>query len=191
MPIAILMVLAVAGLVLFIATRPAAFRVARSATMAAPPDVVFGLLADFHQWSRWSPWEKLDPQMNKTFEGAPSGAGASYLWKGNSKAGEGRMTIVESKPPERLAIRLEFLRPFAATNHTVFTVAPTAQGSVVDWEMTGDRTFMFKAFGLLVGMDKMVGRDFEEGLANLKKIAQEGRAGAPEQATEAARGTPS
>ena len=179
MTAAIVVVLVIAALLVFIATRPAGFRVERKATIAAPPDKVFGLLSDFHQWGSWSPWEKLDPAMHKTYDGAPSGVGASYLWKGNNKAGEGRMTIVECQPPQKLGIQLEFLRPFAATNQTQFTLATAAGGTAVDWVMTGNRNFMLKAFGLFMDMDKLVGKDFEAGLANLDQASQAAAKDAP------------
>lgn len=167
---------AVALLLVFIATRPDAFRVERSATIAAPPEAIFALLDDLHQWARWSPWEKLDPQMQKTFEGAPSGVGAGLHWSGNKKAGEGRMTITESKPAERLVTSLEFIRPFPATNVAEFALTPGPAGVAVRWSMTGRSTFMFKAFGVFVSLDKLVGKDFEEGLGNLKRICEENKA---------------
>ena len=166
---------AVAVLLIIVATRPDAFRVERRATIAAPPEKVFALIDDFHQWARWSPWEKLDPQMHKAFEGPPSGVGAGLRWSGNQKAGEGRMTITESKPVERLVTALEFIRPFAASNVAEFALSPAPSGVDVTWSMTGRNNFMLKAFGLFANMDKLIGKDFEEGLANLKRLAEEGR----------------
>ena len=163
---------AVLVLVALIATRPDQFRVARSTTIAATPEVVFALVNDFHQWARWSPWEKLDPQMQKTFAGATSGVGASLHWSGNKKAGEGRMTITESKPVERVVTALQFIRPFAANNVAEFALARAGGGAAVDWSMSGRNNFMLKAFGLFTDMDKMIGKDFEEGLANLKRVAE-------------------
>ena len=162
-------------LVGLVATRPDTFRIARSTTIAAPPEPVFALLNDFHQWARWSPWEKLDPQMQKTFAGPPSGVGASSHWSGNKKAGEGRMTITESKPAERLVTALEFVRPFAASNVAEFVLAEAGGGVAVTWTMSGRNNFMLKAFGLFANMDKMIGKDFEEGLANLKRVSEEKR----------------
>jgi hypothetical protein len=159
-------------LVLFIATRPAKFRIERSAQLSAPSGAVFALLNDFHLWSKWSPWEKLDPAMKKTFSGAESGTGAEYAWSGNNKAGEGRMIMLDSKPNEQLSIKLVFLKPFAATNLTTFKLEPAAAGTTVHWIMEGENDFAGKAFSLLMNMDKMLGASFDEGLANLNRAAQ-------------------
>src|SRR4051794_20702646 len=120
-------------LVILISTRPATFRIERSATIAAPAEVVFYFLNDFHNWSAWSPWEKLDSKMKKAYEGARAGVGAIYRWEGNDQVGEGRMTLTESKPHEQVAIKLEFLKPFAATNETTFTLKPATGGVNVTW----------------------------------------------------------
>jgi uncharacterized protein YndB with AHSA1/START domain len=165
-------VLALALLVIFIATRPAHFRIQRSALINAPSAVVFPLIDDFHNWPKWSPWEKLDPNMKKTFSGAPAGSGASYAWVGNDKAGEGRMTITDSKPSELVSMKLEFIKPFAATNQATFALTPSGTGTQIVWSMEGDNGFVSKAFCLVMDMDKLVGKDFEEGLANLNKLAQ-------------------
>ena len=172
MQIGIGLLVLVLALVWFIGTRPAKFRIERSAQINASNTVVFSLLDDFQQWAKWSPWEKLDPSMKKTFEGPASGAGAGYGWVGNSKAGEGRMTILDSKPNELLTIKIEFLKPFAATNQITFKIHSAPNGSEVHWIMEGERGFAAKAFGLLVNMEKLVGKDFDEGLANLNKAAQ-------------------
>ncbi len=165
-------VVVLALLCVVIALRPAHFRIERSALIAAPPATVFPLIDDFHNWPKWSPWEKLDPSMKKTYAGAPAGSGAEYAWVGNDKAGEGRMTITDSKPSELVSMRLEFIKPFAATNQAVFKLSPSGNGTQVQWAMEGENGFMSKAFGLFVDVDKMVGKDFEEGLANLNKLAQ-------------------
>jgi hypothetical protein len=159
-------------LLLFIATRPAKFRIERSAQMSVSSAAVFALLNDFHQWGKWSPWEKLDPTMKKTFSGSESGTGAEYAWSGNNKAGEGRMTMLDSKPNEQLSIRLVFLKPFPATNLTTFKIETASGGTTVHWIMEGKNGFAGKAFALLMNMDKMLGASFEEGLANLSKAAQ-------------------
>jgi hypothetical protein len=151
----------------YVATRPAELRVARSRTMKAPPDVVHAHLSDFHRWSEWSPWEKLDPTMKREVSGPPSGPGAQYFWSGNDQVGEGRMTITDSKPPESVTIRLEFVKPWAATNTTVFDLAPSGAGTNVTWSMTGHNNFMAKAVGVFMDMDALIGADFEKGLANL------------------------
>jgi uncharacterized protein YndB with AHSA1/START domain len=158
-------------LVLLINKRPAKFRIARSAEIDAPAPAVFALMDDFHAWAKWSPWEKLDPTMKKTFHGPASGVGAGYTWAGNRKAGQGRMTIVECKPSERLIIKLEFLKPFTATNQTTFNLSPTAKGTTVQWIMEGDSNFAHKALSLFMNMDDLVGKQFEEGLSNLSAAA--------------------
>jgi uncharacterized protein YndB with AHSA1/START domain len=168
-----------AVLVTFVATRPAEFRVMRSASMPAPPAAVYARLADFGSWSGWSPWEKLDPAMKRTASGTPGTVGHAYAWTGNEKAGEGRMTITGLVPEERLEIRLEFLKPWKATNTTIFTIRPEGSGSHVTWVMSGTNGFLMKAAGLVMDMDGMVGKDFEEGLRNLAAVAQQGGAASP------------
>jgi len=165
----VLAILVVLGLA---ATTPATFRVERSAAISAPPEVVFANLEDFHQWAAWSPWEKLDPAMQKTFGGAPKGVGATYAWRGNGDVGEGNMTVTESRPSEHVAIRLEFLKPFAATNTTTYSLKPTAGGSQITWAMEGPNSFMGKVMSVFVDMDTMVGKDFELGLSNLKRLSE-------------------
>lgn len=155
-----------------IATRPSSFTVQRTATLKAPPDVAFALVNDFHHWGEWSPWDKLDPNQKRTFEGAIAGAGSSYGWSGNDQVGEGRMTIEESKANELVRIKLEFLKPWAATNSTTFAFTPAAEGVSVTWKMEGHNDFMGKAMSLFMDMDGMVGKDFENGLANMGKAAE-------------------
>lgn len=168
--IGVLVVLVVFAVI--VALQPAHFRVERSAVVAAPPAAVFEQVNDFHNWPKWSPWEKLDPGMKKTFGGAPAGTGASYAWAGNDKAGEGKMTITGSKPTEQVDIRLEFIKPFAATNQATFELTPSGAGTNVRWSMEGNNGFISKAFCLFVDMDKMIGKDFEQGLANLNVAAK-------------------
>lgn len=163
---------AILVLVIVVASRPSAFRIVRTADMAAPPATVFAQVNDFHSWEAWSPWEKLDPTMKKVHEGAPSGKGAIYSWEGNGKVGQGRMTLMESKPPERIRIRLEFLKPFKATNTAEFTFDAEGGGTRVTWAMTGEMNFMSKLFDLIMNMDKMVGRDFEKGLTAMKAVVE-------------------
>jgi hypothetical protein len=165
--IAIVLVLILAGFAVFVATRPADFRIVRSRTVAAPPDVVHAYVNDFHKWPEWSPWEKLDPAMKRDYSGAPAGTGAAYHWSGNNDVGEGHMTITDSRPAQSVTIRLEFLKPFAATNTTQFDFAPSGSGTQVTWAMNGHNNFMAKAFSAFMDMDKMVGSDFEKGLAGL------------------------
>jgi hypothetical protein len=155
-----------------VAMQPAHFRVERSATMNAPPPVVFNQVNDFHKWDTWSPWAKLDPNMKTNFEGAPAGNGAVYSWTGNSDVGEGRMTITDSKPAELIKIKLDFIKPFAASSDTVFSFKPQGNQTAVTWTMDGDNNFIGKAFCLFMNMDKMVGGDFEKGLAQMKTTAE-------------------
>lgn len=159
-------------LVVVVSMQPAAFRIERSMTKAAPPAAAFALVNDFHEWRSWSPWENVDPNLQRTYEGPTAGTGASYSWKGNGKAGQGRMTITESRPSELIQLRLEFLKPFKATNDVEFAFQPEGAGTRVVWSMTGTKGFVFKAFGLLMSMDKMVGGDFEKGLAAMKAAAE-------------------
>lgn len=162
---------AVGGVLAYAATRPDTFAVERSAVVPASTESVFALLNDFHQWPRWSPWEKLDPAMNRTHSGAERGKGAVYAWNGNKKVGSGRMEILESHPPSRVKIQLDFLAPFEAHNVTTFTLEPVAGGTRVNWRMEGPHPFMMKVMCVFVSMDKMVGKDFEAGLANLQREA--------------------
>ncbi len=169
--LAILSALVLALLVL-IALQPGPFLVTRSATIAAPPATVFGHVNDFHKWADWSPWAKLDPTMKLIFEGPGAGKGAVYRWAGNSEVGEGQMTILDSKPGERVEILLEFIKPFAAVNNTEFVFKADAGQTVVTWNMSGTNNFMAKAFSLFVSMDKLVGGDFKKGLAQLKSVSE-------------------
>jgi dipeptidyl aminopeptidase/acylaminoacyl peptidase len=163
---------AIVALAGFISTRPAAFSVERSVTIQAPADIAFAQVNDFHRWGAWSPWDKMDPHMTRAYTGADAGLDAVYEWSGNDKVGQGRMTIQESKPSELVRIRLEFLKPFETTNTTTFAFAPAGNGVTVTWRMEGKNGFMGKAFSLVMDMDKMVGKDFESGLASMKKVAE-------------------
>lgn len=162
----------VLGLVVIVALQPAEFRVNRSTVIAAPAAAIFGHVNDFHKWDAWSPWAKLDPNMKKTHEGAPAGVGAIYSWAGNDDVGEGRMTLTESRPNELVRIKLEFKKPFEATNTTEFGFKVEGEKTLVTWSMFGTNNFMAKAFGLIMNMDKIVGADFEKGLAQLKTVAE-------------------
>ena len=170
----ILLVLAVVivALCVFVATRPSAFHIERSAGIAAPPAVVFAQVNDFHRWDAWSPWAKMDPAMKVSYAGAPAGEGAAYSWIGNSQVGEGTMTITESKPADRITIRLEFLKPMAATNTATFTFKGDGPGTDVTWAMDGNNGFMGKAFSVFMNMDRMLGAYFEQGLAQMKVAAE-------------------
>ena len=162
---------ALLGFVILVATRPPTFHLERSTVIAAAPEVVFAQVNDFRKWAAWSPWEQLDPQMQKTYEGT-TGSGSSYAWKGNDKAGEGRMTIEQSDKNARIITNLQFIKPFPATNTATFTFTPEGQGTRVTWAMDGTNNFVSKAFQLFMNMDKMVGGDFEKGLAAMKAIAE-------------------
>lgn len=146
-------------------------KVTRSATINAPPEVVFDQVNDFNNWS-WNPWPKLDPNIKITIDGAPSGVGAKYAWVGNNDVGEGRMTIAKSEPAKRVLIDMEFLKPMAGRNEAEFTFTPDGDKTVVSWTMTGKKNFLSKAFCMFMNMDKMIGDKFEEGLAGMKKNAE-------------------
>ncbi len=182
-------VLLVVLLVGFIATRPNTYRVERSATIAAPAEVVQSQIEDFHAWKSWSPWEKLDPAMKTDFSGPDRGVGASYHWVGNDKVGEGRMTVTESVPGQKVGIRLEFVKPFASVNATTFTFAPDGAGTKTSWIMEGNHNFISKAMCLVKNMDSMIGPDFEKGLADLKTVSEQMPAPATEAAPAAADST--
>jgi len=149
------------------------YTVERSVTIDAPPARIYDEIADFHKWTSWSPWEDLDPALQRTYSGAESGVGAVYAWSGNRKAGRGRMEIADVTEPGRVQIDLVFEKPFKARNDTVFTIVPAGSGSRVTWLLTGQNTFMTKVMGIFTSMDKMVGPDFEKGLARLKTTAEQ------------------
>lgn len=157
---------------ILVAIQPADFRIERSASIAAPPGVVFGQVNDFHNWEAWSPWAKLDPAAKNTFSGPSSGTGAMFAWAGNNEIGEGRMTLIESVANELIRIKLEFIKPFASTCDTQFAFKPDGESTRVTWTMAGQNNFMSKAFCLFVDMDKMIGADFERGLVLLNTAAQ-------------------
>jgi hypothetical protein len=165
----------VAALIVVIATRPAEFRVSRSTKIAAPAAAIFPLVNDFHEWPKWSPFVKYDPQAKLTYEGPATGVGSVYSWDGNKQAGAGVATIMESRPGELVKIKLEFLRPFKATNTAEFTFEPAGEQTAVSWSMYGKNNFMAKAFNLIVNCDKMIGGEFAEGLGNLKALAEGAR----------------
>jgi hypothetical protein len=163
----------IAVLIVVIAMQPADFRVSRSATMAAPPAAVFEQVNDFHNWEAWSPWAKRDPNAKNRFEGPSVGEGAKFYWSGNNEVGEGSMTLTESRPTDFVRIQLDFVRPFSATNDVEFTFKPEGgDQTVVTWSMAGKNNFIGKAIGLFMDCEKMVGDDFEKGLANMKSIVE-------------------
>jgi carbon monoxide dehydrogenase subunit G len=170
----ILLVIAVVivGLLAYAATRPDSMRVERHTTIQAPPDRIFTLINDFHNWTAWSPWEKMDPDMKRTYPGMQSGKGAAYEWAGNSDVGSGRMEITDVAPPSRITIDVEFNEPFDAHNVAEFRLVPHGNTTEVTWAMSGQSAYMAKLMGIFVDMDSMIGRDFETGLANLKAVAE-------------------
>ena len=170
--ILLVLLLAIVGVLIYAATKPDSFQVQRKATIAAPPEKVFALIDDFHRWSEWSPWEKLDPAMKRTFSGATSGPGAAYAWEGNSDVGKGRMEIVESSAPGKLSIKLDFVEPFASSNVAEFVLTPKDGGTEVTWTMRGPSPYISKLMDTFMSMDTMIGRDFETGLANMKAAAE-------------------
>ncbi len=155
-----------------VAIQPSDFRITRTINIAAPADVVFEQVNDLHKMDAWSPWLEPDPSVKKTYEGPSSGEGAVFAWAGNNQVGEGRMTITESHPYDLVRIRLDFIKPFATTNTAEFTFEPEGDHTIVTWSMFGKQPFMGKAISLFMDMDKMIGDNFEKGLANMKNIAE-------------------
>jgi uncharacterized protein YndB with AHSA1/START domain len=168
----VIVALLVIGVLLTAATRPDTFRVERTAVVQAPPEKVFPLINDFDRWAGWSPWEKKDPAMKRTYGPAKSGKGARYAWEGNSDVGQGSMEIVESVAPSRVALKLDFVKPFEAHNDVQFALKPDAGGTRVSWSMEGHVPYFAKIIHLFMDMDAMVGKDFEAGLANLRAAAE-------------------
>lgn len=170
--IALVLVGLVALILVFAATRPGEFRVERRIDIQAPPDRIYPLIADFHRWTDWSPWEHLDPAMKRTHSGAPADKGAIYEWQGNDKVGQGRMEITGSTPPSQVLIKLDFIEPMEGHNVTEFTITPGSQGSTVAWVMSGPSPYLTKLMTVFVSMDSLIGKDFEAGLAKLKTAAE-------------------
>jgi len=201
----------IVALVAVIATRPATFHVERSTTISAPADIAYTQVADFHNWKGWSPWDKLDPNQKTTFTGTPGVVGSTYAWEGNDKVGAGKMTILAVKPNEEVQIKLDFLKPFESTSTTTFSFKPEGQGTKVTWSMAGDNNFAAKAMQLVMSMDSMIGKDFENGLTAMRTVSEgeakkraeaeaaaakakaeaEAKAAAEAEAAKAAEGTPS
>lgn len=167
-----LVIIGIAVFCIVVAMQPAQFKVTRSAAINATPDVVFAQVNDFQKWGAWSPWDKRDPNMKRTISTPSYGNGAFYQWSGNDDVGEGKMTIADTKPNEDVKIDLEFLKPFAQKSVIDFTFKPDGTKTNVTWTMSGENNFMSKAFGLIMDMDKMIGPDFEKGLAQLKTVAE-------------------
>ena len=170
--VSIIVLALIAAVLAYAAFRPGSFEVRRAATIQAPPEKIFPLINDFHQWGAWSPWDKMDPAMKRTHTGAAAGKGAAYAWEGNSKVGQGRMEITESSPPSRIAIQLDFIKPFEGHNVAEFTLVPQNGATQVHWAMRGPSPYVARLMGIFFNMDKMIGQDFEAGLANLKAAAE-------------------
>ena len=164
-------VIAIVAILAFAATRPDTFVVRRTAVIDAPPEALVARVEDFHQWRAWSPWEKMEPDMARTYEGPERGVGAAYAWTGK-KVGAGRMEIQKVVPAREVTFRLDFLKPFKATNTGRFTFEPEGAATRVTWSMEGGVPYVSKLMGLVFDMDKMIGKDFEAGLANLKAQAE-------------------
>jgi len=165
-------VIVIAGILGYATTMPDTFRVERTVSIKAPPEKIFPHINDFHQWTDWSPWEKLDPALKRTYRGAGSGRGSVYLWDGNDKVGAGSMEIMASEPPLKISIKLDFSRPFEGHNTAEFTLAGKGETTDLTWAMFGPSPYPSKLIGVFVSMDRMIGKDFETGLANLKGIVE-------------------
>ena len=170
--ILIILVVIIAAVLIYAATRPNDFVTPRTASIKAPPEAIFPLINDFSRWPTWSPYEKLDPQMKRTLSGTDAGKGAAYAWEGNAKAGKGRMEIVNSVPSSLVSLKLDFEKPFRANNSVDFSLKPAGDTTNVTWAMRGRRPFIAKLMGLFMNFDTLIGKDFEAGLANLKKATE-------------------
>lgn len=171
--IGITIAILVGAILAFAATRPDSFTVRREAAIQAPAEKIYPLISDFSRWGAWSPYEKKDPAMKRSFSGPGAGKGAVYAWEGNKEVGAGRMEIAEAAAPSRVSLKLDFSRPFEAHNRVDFTLEPKGAATQVTWAMQGPMPFISKVICLFVDMDRMVGADFEAGLANLKAIAEQ------------------
>jgi len=170
--IGVVIAILIAGILIYAATRPDTFRIERSTSIKAPPEKIFPLINDFHRWAEWSPWEKIDPAVRRSYLGADSGKGAAYVWMGNKDVGHGNMKIIESTPSSNLKIKIDFVEPFEAHNMIEFTLERQGDATKVTQAMYGPSPFISKLMGLFCSMDKMVGQKFEEGQASLKAIAE-------------------
>lgn len=169
--VGVIAVVAVAAILAYATTKPDIFRVQRATSIKAPPEKISLHLGDFHAWNAWSPWEKMDPQMNRTFSGAASGKGAIYAWEGNKKVGKGRMEITDVSP-SKIVIKLDFIEPFEGHNVTEFALETKGDSTSLTWTMSGPAPFITKVMQVFVSMDAMIGKDFEAGLASLKAVAE-------------------
>jgi hypothetical protein len=170
--ILITLMIIIAAVLLYAATRPNDFVTSRTASIKASSEAIFPLINDFKHWPEWSPYEKLDPQMKRTLSGTDAGKGAAYAWEGNAKAGKGRMEIVNSVPSSLVSLKLDFEKPFRANNSVDFALKPAGDITTVTWAMRGSRPFIAKLMGLFMNFDTLIGKDFEAGLANLKRATE-------------------
>ena len=170
--IAIVLAIAIAIVLILAAIKPGTFSVRRATTVKAPPEKIFSLINDFHQWGTWSPYENKDPAMKRSYSGAESGKGAVYAWDGNNNVGSGRMEILDTSTPTKIVIKLDFYRPFEGHNTAEFTMLPQGDATNLTWTMHGPAPFMHKVMQVFMNIDNMVGKDFEIGLANLKRLTE-------------------
>jgi uncharacterized protein YndB with AHSA1/START domain len=170
--IVVVLIVAVAAIVAYASTRPDSFRVQRSASIKAPPERIFALINDYRNWPQWSPYENRDPEMKRTYSGAAAGKGAKYAWEGNKNVGSGEMEIVDTAPPRKVLIKLDFMKPFEAHNVAEFTLEPQGETTNVTWAMHGPVPMLAKVMHMVMDIDKMVGTDFAAGLANMKTAAE-------------------
>ena len=170
--IAIVVVVLLAAILAYAATKSDTLRIQRAASIKAPPEKIFALLDNFHNWESWSPWEKLDPTMKRTHTGPPSGKGAGYAWEGKGKAGAGRMEITDTTQSSKVTLKLDFIKPFEGHNVVEFTLEPQGDSTKLTWVMYGPNSYAGKVMQTFVNMDKMIGKDFEAGLSNLKGMAE-------------------
>jgi uncharacterized protein YndB with AHSA1/START domain len=170
--IAILLALVIGVILILAAAKPSSFSVRRTAAVNAPAEKIFAVISDFREWRGWSPWENRDPGMKRTYEGSERGKGAVYAWDGNKNVGAGRMEILEATTPSKILIKLDFIKPFEGHNTAEFTMSPQGNATNVNWVMQGPAPFMSKVMQMFVSFDKMIGKEFEAGLANLKKLVE-------------------
>ena len=170
--IAVVLAAAIVIILIVAMTKPKTLRVQRAATIKSPPERIFAAISDFRQWGAWSPWENKDPAMTRSYGGAASGRGAVYAWEGNKNVGSGRMEILEAASPSKIVIKLDFLKPFEAHNTAEFTMLPQGNVTNITWVMHGPAVLMSRVMQVFINMDRMIGKDFEVGLANLKKLAE-------------------
>jgi uncharacterized protein YndB with AHSA1/START domain len=172
--IAVVLAIALAAVLILAATKPDTFRVQRTAVVKAPPEKIFPLISSFHQWATWSPWENKDPAMKRTYSGSESGRGAVYAWEGNKNVGSGRMEILNATSPSKIVIKLDFFKPFEGHNTAEFTLLPQGGATTtnITWIMHGPASFMSKVMQVFMNLDKMIGKDFEAGLSNLKQLTE-------------------